>query len=391
MSDAPGRLLRLFVRLAALPIIFSVVLIMKFAYRHRAIRIVVMDPRLFGHQSLEPEVFWDDWQSSVESGSRDVWLCCLGKKSAASNQYLWKHTRNHFPTVPSWFVTSISYWKERFEFSNLQLLDASIYRLGFLTQRATTLPLTTSILDRRREILSRLANPSWPYVVFTVRESSGLQDEVELRNRKIAEFLPAMDALIERGFNVVRLMSQTRDPLGLRSEHILDWQVLVNGEPGDELAIVSGAAFVVSTTTGGDCLALAYRRPVLYIDSARPYLVFLATELATFQVPRIEDRQTSCALTLAELLERGLGWSGEQQLFDDAGVRVVNSTPDEIRQYVVEYFASRNWHDVDPADENERNWRDLLIKYHGAEILKRHGPIRARLHPASRRLLLSSP
>jgi hypothetical protein len=86
-----------------------------------------------------------------------------------------------------------------------------------------------------------------------------------------------------------------------------------------------------------------------------------------------------------------LGWSGEQQLFDDAGVRVVNSTPDEIRQYVVEYLASRNWHDVDPADENERNWRDLLIKYHGAEILKRHGPIRARLHPASRRLLLSSP
>jgi putative glycosyltransferase (TIGR04372 family) len=166
--------------------------------------------------------------------------------------------------------------------------------------------------------------------------------------------------------------------------------VLEDGEPGDELAIISGASFVVSTTTGGDCLALAYRRPVLYVDSARFYLVFLATELATFQLPRMEDSQNGDILSLNQILERGLGWVAEQQSFTDANVTVVRSTPEEIRDYVAEYCSSETWKRVDALDANEDNWRDLLLSHHRSEILKRHGPIRARMHPASKNVLLPS-
>lgn len=347
-----------------------------------------MDPRLFGHQSLEPEVFWDDWQTSRESGSRDIWCCCLGKRSLASNQYLWKITQDRFSALPSWFVTSIAHWKKLIKLPNIEIMDASIYRLGFLTRRTTTLPSGSVVEDRRKEILSQLEHPDRPYVVFTIREFDTANNENELRNRRIADFVPAMNALTERGFNVVRLMSRTNDPLTSQLRHVLDWQVLDDGKPGDELAIISGASFVVSTTTGGDCLALAYRIPVLYIDAARFYLVFLATELATFQTPRIEDERSGRPLTLSQILERGLGWVGEQEAFAEAGVRVVSSTSKEIRDYVIEYLSSENWRIIDSADETEKDWRALLANHHREDITKRHGPMRARMHPASKRLLL---
>jgi len=349
---------------------------------------VVMDPRLFGHQSLEPEVFWNDWQLALERGSQDLWRCCIGKRSLASNEYLWKLTREHFPTVPSWLTTSIAYWKPRISLANIELVDASIYRLGFLTSRATTLPQSEVLNGQREEVLSRFRDPSRPYVVFTVREFNRASNNNELRNRQIADFVPAMTALTQRGFNVIRLTSRTNDPIVGQLDGILDWQVLEDGRPGDELAIISGATFVVSTTTGGDCLALAYRRPVLYLDAARFYLVFLGTELATFQVPRIEVQGANRLLNLAEILDRSLGWVAEQESFEAAGVRVVNSTPDEIREHVLEYLATDNWKNIDVADRSEAWWREALLARHNAEVMERHGPVRARMHPASKRALL---
>jgi len=347
-----------------------------------------MDPRLFGHQSLEPEVFWDDWQTDVEKGSQHAWFCCLGKKSNASNAHLWQLAKDKFPTLPSWLVTSAAHWKKRFKFSQLILLDASIYRLGFLTRRETTLPRAETMSIRRREILSNIAEPERPYVVFTIREFDRSNKVNELRNRQISDLLPAMSALVERGFNIVRLTSSTKDPIVSANEHVLDWQVLVNGRPGDELAVVSGASFVVSTTTGGDCLALAYRRPVLYLDSARFCLVFLGTELATFQMPQFLDTKTGRFLSLEQLLECDLGWVGEQGAFAKAGVTVVNSDPEEIRNVVIQYHDMGAWRGDYTADAGDVMWREMLMMRHGEQVTRRHGPIRALMHPSSKHALL---
>jgi len=192
-----------------------------------------------------------------------------------------------------------------------------------------------------------------------------------------------MAALVARGFNVVRLTSRSNDPLVGHHDYILDWQVLVNGEPGDELALMSEASFVVSTTTGGDALALAYRKPVLYIDSARFFLMFLGTELATIQIPEMVDTQNGRTLVLQDILKRGLGWSGEQSLFIQKGVRVIRSSPEEIRSCVMEYLDLLTSGKVE-ASESQSHWRRALEAQHGPQIASIHGEIRARLLPSSR-------
>ena len=345
----------------------------------RKLRIVVMDSRYFGHQTLEPEVFWDEWQTAVERGDRSLWFACIGPRSSAINPYLWDLSKKKLPVLPSWFVTSIAHWKVRFEFRFIDLRDASIYRLNFLTVRATSLPLEGPVSARRHAILDHLDEPVRPYVVFTVREFDSLDQENDLSNRRIIDLHPGMSELVSRGFNVIRLMSKTKDPLTVVHPNLLDWQVERDGEPGDELALMSGAAFVVSTTTGGDCLALAYRRPVLYLDCFRFPLVFLGTELATFSVPLMCDSHTGDRLGLSEILDRGLGWVGDQRLFARAGVLVSQSDPQRIRTQIAQYAEGLSVSKLPNRDPAQQLWRDLLVARLGSEIVERHGEIRANM------------
>jgi len=350
----------------------------------RRVRIVLMDPRLFGHQSLEPEVFWNDWQSSVEKDCRDIWYCSLGKKQDASNLFLWQLAHDRLPTIPSWFASDLQYWQKRFEWDVILFMPASIYRLNFLSQRATYLPPSDTWKLRRNQILLNLEEPQRPYVVFTIRASYVSYDPHDPRNRSLDDFVPAMRTLIERGYNVVRVNSTTSELISEVGSHILDWRVRESGKPGDELALISGASFVVSTTTGGDCLALAYRRPVLYVDSARFYLVFLGSEFATFQVPKIVDIATGETLDMRELLSRGLGWVGEPRQFAECGARIVNSDASELKANVLEYenLISQN---LPRSEFEDEAWRSLLLQSHGDEICPRHGEILARMLPSSRK------
>jgi putative glycosyltransferase (TIGR04372 family) len=348
-------------------------------------RVVVFDSRYFGHQCLEAEVFWNEWRTAKDSGSRDFWFCSLGKKSLASNRMLWELRRKQLPVVPTWFVTGLVFWQKHLRLRNVTVSHASIHRLNFLSGRATTLPVNASLATRRNEILSRFPNPAAPYSVFTIRDYEAKHDPRDLRNRRIQEFLPAMQALVGLGMNVIRLTVTTDDLLSVTNSGILEWQVRVDGQPGDELALISGAEFVVSTTTGGDALALAYRRPVLYVDSSRLRITFLGTEYATFQMPRIEDVVSGRRLTFPEIVGRGLYAVRDWRTFAELGVRVRNSDPELIAHHVTEYFKTSRGVDGARELEHQQVWRRQLLHAHGAEVLSDHGIIRARMHPASLR------
>jgi|694.fasta_scaffold59338_3 putative glycosyltransferase (TIGR04372 family) len=372
-------------RVLLFPFVAAFVVGSSLLLRNRSIRIVLMDSRYFGHQCLEAEVFWNEWKSAKDSGSRDIWLCSLGKRADASNRTLWDLRRRQLPVVPSWFVSGLVFWHECLKPRNVLISHASIHRLNFLRSRATTLPINSVMEVRRREILSNFANPNAPYSVFTIRDYEPKHDPRDLRNRRIQEFLPAMQALVDQGMNVIRLTVATDDRIQVESPGILDWRVRVEGQSGDELVIVSGAEFVVSTTTGGDALALAYRRPVLYVDSSRLRITFLGADLATFQMPKIEDITSGRQLTFRDIVDRGLYIVRDSRTFAEMGVRVCNSDAESIESHVLEYYKMFK-HPEDINDrERQQIWREYLMRAHQSEILSDHGSIRARMHPTSLR------
>ena len=385
MTSSVRRSLVILLRLSVLPALFISFAILRLFWPRRVVRVVIMEPRFFGHQCLEPEVFWNDWQSAIEQGSSDIWLCSLGKRSAAASQFVWDLRKQSFPVVPSWLVTSVAFWQESLRLPQLQIKHADYHRLNFLTSRETTLPPPSAFDVRRRRILSQLAVPERPYAILTVRETAQGED---LRNRDIREFEPSIVRLIKSGFNVIRLTSRTDNPLNFASPHLLDWQVRVSGEPGDELALVSGSSLVISTTTGIDCLALAYRRPVLYVDAARLFYVFMGTDYTTFQMPQMVDTKSGVLLDLEQILDRGLGWTKHSDAFLDADVRVLNSSPERLAEVVAEYLSVVSTGPQLDSDVSQDRWRELVLCHLGDRVTHRNGVIKARMHPATMRSLL---
>lgn len=366
--------LRRLVRITALPLVLVVLGVGWLLRPHVRFRVVVMEPRFFGHLALEPEVFINEERIVNGTRPRQVLRCTLGKASRASNVGLWRIRHKGLPTLPSWIVTDIEYWQSLLETSVVEIVSADYHRLNFLSTTEATLPSSGRLEQRRGEILQRLKEPHRPYVIFTVREANPDQD---LRNREIRDFELAMLALINNGFNVIRLTSKTNDRVSVVDPNILDFQTQIDGRELDELALVSNASFVVSSTTGIDCLALAYRRPVLYIDAARFFYMFLGTELATVHMPRFVSVESKKLITLPELLELDLGWVKHSSSFFENGVQVLNSSPEEIQACVVQYAQAH----LKPIKANsaslQNQWRSQLLARHAEQIVSRHGDIRA--------------
>jgi putative glycosyltransferase (TIGR04372 family) len=236
---------------------------------------------------------------------------------------------------------------------------------------------------RRNEVLATYFSSDRPYVVVTTKEPAGTTDP--LRSRSVTDLLPAIELLCDRGYHVLRVVDSSNDDLPVTRTGVVDFHVRRDGEPGDEIALVSGAEFVISTTTGLDALALSLRVPVLYIDAARLWYAFLGTSLATFFPPRYRDIATNSEIGLTDLLSRGIAVTKDSDAFTRAGVRVEVSSPESIRDYVDSYEALRLFGRTERIFESvspqQARWRQSLLRHHRDVISLEHGDIHAVLHP----------
>jgi len=337
-----------------------------------------MEPRFFGHQCLEPEVFlMDSLEPQKPNRVREMRFACLGKRANAANQTLWDIRKKQLRSIPSWVVSEVV--RQEFGRTSDKILvrHADYHRLNRLTQTPTSLPISRELSSRYETICELHSVPRRPLVIVTVREAT--TGDGDLRNRRIADFRIAIETLVGRGYNVIRLTHRTADPADFSLAGFIDYQVARHGLPGDELALIANCDFVVSTTTGIDCLALAYRKPVLYIDAARFFYMFLGTELATCHLPEYEDLETGQLISLPELLDRGLGWVKHSEAFELAGVRVRKTSPADIARVVDDYERKIGHQMPTVRDDVEPHWQKQLMERHGKEILSRHGKIYASL------------
>ena len=132
--------LRLLVRIVALPLALVVLGVGWLMRRYVRFRVVVMEPRFFGHLALEPEVFINEVRVVSNTRPRQVLRCTLGKASRASNIGLWKFRHKSLPSLPSWIVTDIQYWQSILKASVIEIVSADYHRLNFLKTTEVTLP-----------------------------------------------------------------------------------------------------------------------------------------------------------------------------------------------------------------------------------------------------------
>jgi putative glycosyltransferase (TIGR04372 family) len=237
--------------------------------------------------------------------------------------------------------------------------------------------------------------PGATFVCLIVRDDAYLATEKPLvnwsyhdyRDSDIQNYVLAAEELATRGYVVIRMGARVRKGMKTAHERVIDYAT--NGMRSDFMDIYLGAKceFCISVGTGFDAIPQIFRRPVVYVNMVPPgYFATYSRQYVGITKHHYSVEETR-ELTLREIFARGIGfflWSDE---YRKHGIRLVENSPEEIRDVVVEMVERLNgtWQPHGGDDDlQSRFWKifptDAVDTYaHGRAL---HGEIRSRFGAA---------
>ena len=339
-------LLQFGLRLLALPVALVFYLLRKYM----VVEFVLPNVTLFGHLALEPEKILSNiaTQGPRPVGEpKRVLIWSLGKSKDQVNKALVKIWRRELFVLPSAIVDAMhraSKWLPNFEMRVLQF-DKLHENDHVLDSCESHLKFTSSEVKIGEKYLRDVGiEPANPYICLIVREAAwappttGPSSSGTLRSRSFEDFLLAADSLADLGVAVIKLgAAGTFKTDGTK---IIDYANSKDKSEFLDVYLPSHAKCVVSTMSGPDAVALVGRVPVLYIDIAQYSLCFAGTRLVTWVPARLISQKLGRAMSLSEVFESGAGRFLGSTAFEQAGIKIEQSSPEQIRDYCLDFYKS---------------------------------------------------
>jgi putative glycosyltransferase (TIGR04372 family) len=224
-----------------------------------------------------------------------------------------------------------------------------------------------------------------PFVCLLVRDSAYLPDKSwsyhNYRDCSIGNYVLASEALARKGYYVIRMGAAVHAPLDSNDPRVIDYAW--NGMRSDFMDIYLGAkcSFCISTSSGWDAIPLIFRKPIVYTPIVPLGYFFTFSDKYMAITKHHIDIATNKALSLSEIFERGVGYSMYSSDYEAKGIRLVENTPDEIMEAVME-FEERlmgTWKDS-PDDNALQNkfWKIFPVNSRDSKGIQLHGEIRSR-------------
>ena len=337
---------RIGLRLLALPVVFIFYLLRKYL----VVEFVLPNVTLFGHLALEPEKVLSKIATHSPRQVCDpkcILIWSLGKSKVRVNKALVKIWRRELFVLPSAIVDAMhraSKWLPNFEMKVLQF-DKLHENDHVLDICESHLKFTSSEAKIGEKYLRDVGiEPRKPYVCLIVREAAwappttGPSSSGTLRSRSFEDFLLAADALADLGVAVIKLGAKgTFQAAGTK---IIDYANSKDKSEFLDVYLPAHAKCVVSTMSGPDAVALVGRVPVLYVDIAQYSLCFAGTRLVTWVPARLISQKLGRAMSLSEVFESGAGRFLGSTAFEQAGITIEHSSPEQIRDYCLDFYQS---------------------------------------------------
>lgn len=209
-----------------------------------------------------------------------------------------------------------------------------------------------------------------PFVCLIVRDSAYLDAHFKndwnyhnYRDSDIQNYLLAAEELTARSYFVIRMGAKVHKAMKTTHPKIIDYAT--NCMRNDFMDIYLGAkcSFCISTGLGWDEIPEMFRRPIVYTNYVPPgYFHTFRKEFLNLTKHHILENEIR-ELTLSEIFTRGVGFSGYTWDYESKGIKLIENTPEEIRDIVIEMVERLNgsWQ---PHEDDEvlqkRFWKIFL-------------------------------
>jgi len=334
---------------------FVVLLVMKMLQPFIRFQLCVIGFHRYGHLALEPEIFLAEREiikSTNASSKRVISVWSLGPVAKQSNRYLASKWKQELLVFPSWFVSSLHSVGSVFPVLKLNEPKLSITgSMNGLDKTASHVSFTANEIEEGKKGLVKIGvNPDKPYVCLIVRDGGHYKSKGEIEsagyevlNFDINNFSGVAEALLESGFQVIRMGSGSERPFTSKPEGVIDYALSENRSEFLDVFIAATCEFAVSTQTGPDAVCMLFRRPVLYVDVTSYSQFFFGSKLATWSPARLQ--KNGKILNLSEIVNSEIAWFKDPNLFSKNGISQQKSSRSELKELVLSYIRMRGRED----------------------------------------------
>jgi putative glycosyltransferase (TIGR04372 family) len=371
---------------------FVVLLVMKLLQPIVRFQLCIVGFHRYGHLALEPEIFLAEREiikATNESPKRVISVWSLGPVAKQSNKYLASKWKQELLVFPSWFVSSLH--SVGSVFPVLKLNEPKLSITGSMNGLDKTAPHVSfkakEMEEGRKRLIEIGINPDKPYVCLIVRDGGHYKSKgetesqgYELFNFDIDTFIPAVQHLVDEGFQVIRMGSGFEKPISESVYGLIDYARSKFRSEFMDVYIAATCEFAVSTQTGPDAVCMLFRRPVLYVDVTSYSQFFFGSKLASWFPARLH--KNGKILNLSEIVNSEIAWFKDSNLFSKNGISQQKSSSSELKELVLSYIRMCG------SEEGEPLSTQLMIsRGFGERGRLQFGEVTARLAPDAERIL----
>jgi putative glycosyltransferase (TIGR04372 family) len=233
---------------------------------------------------------------------------------------------------------------------------------------------TKKEIERGEAFLRKIGIPQGaPIVCLIVRDSAYLENHQpgnwnyhNYRDSKIENYELACNSLAERGIFVIRMGAKVNSFLKNKNPKIIDYAT--NGMRDDFMDIYFGAVckFCISSGTGWDAIpAIVFRKPICYVNHVplKDFCTYINNALILTK--HHFSIRMNRVLTLKEIVDSEIAMFDRTSDFEYEGIKLIENTPEEIRDVVLELDDSLNgvWIQTLKDDELQlKFWKIYMSK-----------------------------
>ena len=234
---------------------------------------------------------------------------------------------------------------------------------------ATTPPHLSFTPEEQRQgadALRRLGVPEGqPFVCFHARDVAYYVEQSRrkslYRNSEIQTYRPAVEALAQRGYVLLRLGAAVERPLPIRDSRIIDYATTARTDFMD-IFLCAHCHFYLGDGAGLFNVPLIFRRPVVLANYI-PFEYTTTWSPSDLFIPKtMWLRSESRLMTFGEILRSGAGRFLRDDQYEQQGIEVINNTPEEIAALALEMEAriADTWQTTEEDEELQRRFWEIF-------------------------------
>ncbi len=211
-----------------------------------------------------------------------------------------------------------------------------------------------------------------PFVCFHGRDSTYLDTVYPSlrdwyyhshRDCSIANFIQAAKELASRGYFVFRMGAIVKEPLVTTHPMIIDYATKYRTDFLD-IFLSAKCNFFLSSVSGIDEVARIFRRKIICANCIPLEFIFIWNHISLFIPKKLLLKKEKRFLTFREIIDLGIGRFDCRECYDEQGIEIVENTPVEISDLVIEKDERIKgaWRNTQEDEELQLHFWDILRK-----------------------------